>query len=60
MGYAGWEKGQLEQEIEQGDWLLIPAEKKFVFSTPDTNKWQIVAAEYGIEISNLGGSAGIA
>jgi len=60
MGYAGWEKGQLEEEIGKGDWLLIPAEKKFVFSTPDIDKWQVVSAQHGIDISNLGGSAGIA
>ena len=26
-GYAGWESEQLEREIANGDWLLIPAER---------------------------------
>ena len=60
MGYAGWGKGQLEKEIEKGDWLLIPANKKFIFSIPDIDKWQVAATQFGIDISNLGGSAGIA
>lgn len=60
MGYAGWEKGQLEQEIENGDWLLIPADKKIIFSTPDIDKWQVVATQLGVDITNLSGSAGIA
>ncbi|MDP6426020.1 MAG: YqgE/AlgH family protein, partial [Dehalococcoidia bacterium] len=29
FGYAGWEKGQIEREIENGDWLLMPADDKF-------------------------------
>ena len=60
MGYAGWGKGQLEKEIEKGDWLLIPANKKFIFSIPDIDKWRVAATQFGIDISNLGGSAGIA
>ena len=60
MGYAGWGHGQLEREIENGDWLLMPADGKFIFSVPDTAKWQTVATQFGIDISGLGGSAGIA
>ena len=60
MGYTGWEKGQLEKEIEAGDWLLIPAKEKYIFSTPDIDKWNVAATEYGIDVSNLGGTAGLA
>ena len=31
MGYAGWGKGQLEEEIERGDWLDAPADTKLIF-----------------------------
>ena len=60
MGYTGWEQGQLEREIENGDWLLIPADEDFIFSIPDTEKWQTATTRLGIDIANLGGSAGIA
>ena len=60
MGYAGWGQGQLEREIENGDWLLMPAEGDLIFSVPDSDKWQAAATQLGIDISGLGGSAGIA
>ena len=60
MGYTGWEQGQLEREIENGDWLLMPAELEFIFSLPDIEKWQTATTRLGIDISDLGGSAGIA
>ena len=60
MGYAGWGAGQLEKEIENGDWLLMPADIEFIFSISDTDKWQAAATRFGIDISDLGGSVGIA
>ena len=60
MGYTGWGQGQLEREIENGDWLLMPADGDFIFSVPDTAKWKTAVTQFGIDISDLGGSAGIA
>ena len=60
FGYAGWGKGQIEREIENGDWLLMPADDKFIFSIPNSDKWQKAASKFGIDILDLGGSAGIA
>lgn len=60
FGYAGWNKGQLEREIENGDWLIMPADSDFIFSIPDKLKWEQAALQFGIDINNLGGSAGLA
>jgi putative transcriptional regulator len=60
FGYAGWGEGQIEREIENGDWLLMPADDKFIFSIPSSDKWQKAASKFGIDILDLGGSAGIA
>ena len=60
MGYTGWGKGQLEREIENGDWLPMPADGDFIFTIPDSDKWKTAATRFGIDISDLGGSAGIA
>tara|TARA_Y100001960_G_C14578659_1_gene779570 strand:- start:250 stop:765 length:516 start_codon:yes stop_codon:yes gene_type:complete len=60
MGYAGWEKGQLEKELENGDWLLVPADVNIIFSVPDNEKWKSAAIKFGININSLGGSAGLA
>ena len=60
MGYTGWSSKQLEQEIENGDWLLMPADTDFIFSIPDSEKWQNATNKMGINILDLGGSAGLA
>jgi len=60
FGYTGWGKGQIEREIENGDWLLMPADDNFIFSIPNTDKWQKAASKFGIDILDLGGPAGIA
>ncbi len=60
FGYAGWGKGQIEREIENGDWLLMPADDDFIFSIPNIDKWKKAASKFGIDILDLGGSAGLA
>jgi putative transcriptional regulator len=60
FGYSGWEEEQLEREIENGDWLLMPADDNFIFSVPNADKWEKAALKFGIDILDLGGSAGIA
>ena len=60
FGYTGWGKDQVEKEIENGDWLLMPADMEFIFSIPDIDKWQAAVTRFGIDISDLGGSGGIA
>ena len=60
LGYAGWDEGQLEKEIENGDWLLLPADEEIVFSIPDAQKWQKAVDKFGFDINNLGGSTGFA
>ena len=60
FGYAGWGEGQVEREIENGDWLLMPSDDKFIFTIPNSDKWEKAASQFGIDILDLGGSAGIA
>ena len=60
MGYAGWGSSQLEREIENGDWLLMPSDDDFIFSIPNSDKWQKAASQLGIDILDLGGTAGLA
>mgnify|MGYP002039440104 FL=1 len=60
FGYAGWIEGQLEREIENGDWLLMPANDNFIFSTPNSDKWKKAASQFGIDVLDLGGAAGLA
>ena len=55
FGYAGWHKKQLEQEIENGDWLIMPANYEFIFKTPNHLKWSNAAIQFGIDINSFSG-----
>jgi putative transcriptional regulator len=48
-GYAGWGAGQLEQEIDAGGWLTMPAEGDQVFASPD-DLWKRVCESFGTQI----------
>ncbi len=39
-GYAGWGPGQLEQELERGDWFLANADVEDIFITPTERVWE--------------------
>ena len=38
-GYAGWGPGQLDAEINRGDWVLSDAEPETIFSDKPTKVW---------------------
>ena len=59
MGYSGWSPGQLESEIENGDWVIQETSSDFIFND-DGQMWDIAIGSFGVEISNFsahGGSA---
>ena len=60
LGYAGWGKEQLEQEIIHNDWLVVDATKKLIFQTDLSQRWVEALRLQGIAahmISLEGGSA---
>ncbi len=58
LGYASWEKGQLEQEILDNAWLTAPADINILFKTPIADRWRDAAKLIGIDISTMPGVAG--
>ena len=46
-GYAGWGEGQLEAEIEHGDWIAEPALPEDVFTDLPTELWSRVLTRKG-------------
>ena len=58
MGYSGWDKGQLEDEIKNGDWLLKPVTKDFIFDIPDKNMWEFSTLDLGFDRNNYMGKSG--
>ena len=58
IGYAGWEAGQLEEEMLANTWLSVPATPALVFDTPYAERWHSAARSLGVDIANLSMDAG--
>ena len=42
FGYAGWAAGQLETELERGDWRIMPADLDIVFTENPEDSWDLL------------------
>jgi len=58
LGYAGWDAGQLEAEILENHWLLVPAHASILFHTPPELRWAMSAQSMGIDKSHLSSQVG--
>jgi len=58
LGYAGWEAGQLEQEIADNAWLTMPANPEILFHTPSDQRWSAAARQLGIDLNLISATAG--
>ena len=47
LGYAGWGPGQLEHEIAEDAWLVIPADSQIVFNDDPTEGWNAALTKMG-------------
>lgn len=52
-GYAGWTASQLENEIQRGDWHLVPATEELVFSERPQDIWKQLAPPSRVLIADL-------
>lgn len=51
VGYAGWQAGQLEAEIEQNSWINVPATESLMFGTENDLKWATASKSLGIDMA---------
>jgi putative transcriptional regulator len=58
LGYAGWEAGQLEDELASNAWLTVDADERLLFQTPVEQRWQAAARLIGIDLLALSRDAG--
>ena len=49
MGYSGWAPGQLENEMESGSWLTLPADSSFMFDWDHTRVWTDILQSLGTQ-----------
>lgn len=58
LGHASWAKGQLEQEIENGDWLVQETSPDFIFKIPAEQMWDIAIQSFGIDLESFSAISG--
>ena len=58
LGYAGWDPGQLEHEIQDNAWLTAPATEEIVFHTDPDMMWERVMTQIGVNPAMLSTTAG--
>ena len=58
LGYAGWDQGQLEQELLENSWLIIKADPEIIFNTPVEKRWEKAVSMLGFDIGQLSSEAG--
>ena len=49
----GWSPGQLEAEIDEGAWYVLPAEPGDVFATQPDRLWRAVLRRQGGDLAFL-------
>ncbi len=58
LGFAGWEPGQLANEIQENSWLTIPYNQSLLFETQIEERWQVALGTLGISPEFLSSEAG--
>ena len=58
LGYAGWQAGQLEEELAQNAWLTVEADPDVMFDLPAERRLPAAVRLLGIDISRLSDTAG--
>ena len=53
LGHSGWSEGQLEREIENGDWLIQKSITSLIFEKKTDCIWDKATKSLGIEINSI-------
>lgn len=58
LGHASWGAKQIMTEIEQGDWLVCPADLELLFKTPYDKRWHKAGEKMGLNLDFLSADVG--
>ena len=58
LGCAGWGSGQLEQELVDDSWLMVPNRREVLFELPLEQRWQAAAGSIGVDLVNYASHSG--
>ncbi len=53
VGYAGWSPGQIEAELDEESWIVVPAEADDIFSDEPGELWSAVLRRQGGSLALL-------
>ena len=57
LGYAGWDAEQLEGEMEEGAWLVLPWEPDLAFTRRVETLWERALARLGVDPGSVSSSS---
>ena len=60
LGYAGWDEGQLDEEMTRHGWFAARAESGILFDTPTDERWAAAFKAEGIDPRLLANETGAA
>lgn len=58
LGYAGWDAGQLDEELQQNSWLVCDPDPSVIFHDTYDRKWDMAFAKLGFDPAMLSGDIG--
>lgn len=58
LGYAGWDGGQLEDEIRANAWLSAPVDAGIIFDLPYESRWLAAGKLLGVELARISAISG--
>lgn len=58
LGYAGWDEGQLEEELTENVWLMAEATADLIFDDDYETKWSRALAGLGVDAARLSAHGG--
>ena len=58
LGYSGWEKGQLEEELAANAWLTVAVDPAVLFALPADARYDAAIALLGFDPALLSGDVG--
>jgi putative transcriptional regulator len=57
LGYAGWGAEQLEHEMEDGSWLVLPWDESFAFTNETDGLWERALLRLGVDPASVSSSS---
>ena len=51
-GFCGWDKNQLEAEVQENSWLIAVADYKAIFSKKSHASWDKIIKSIGVKKSD--------